>query len=260
MGLTGAGPYFQRAMATEVLSGPNHQICEVYLDDIIIHGKNEEEYLANLDTVLQRLEEFNITVNPDKCKLGLQEVEYVGHLISEKGCHFSKEKLQKVIDVPLPTKGQELKSFLGLANYFRDNVPNYAALTAPLQAMLTDYNAKRPLVWSQHPDATKAFEATKKAVNECPMLFWMDTELESEAHLYTDASKLGIGAYLCQRRSDGVEYPIAFLGRIVEFPNLKAMQSTQHSNSSITCYETYTPMSTPITKIFVISAIRVARK
>ena len=213
MGLTGAGPYFQRAMATEVLSGLNHQICEVYLDDIIIHGKNEEEYLANLDTVLQRLEEYNITVNPDKCKLGLREVEYVGHLISEEGCHFSKEKLQKVIDVPLPMKAQELKSFLGLSNYFRDNVPNYAALTAPLQAMLTDYHAKRPLVWSQHPDAKKAFEETKKAVNECPKLFWMDTDLESEAHLYTDASKLGIGAYLCQRRSDGVEYPIAFFSK-----------------------------------------------
>ena len=213
MGLSGAGPYFQRAMATEVLSGLNHIICEVYLDDIIIFGTTEEEYLKNLDAVLARLEEYNVTVNPDKCRLGLREVEYVGHLISQDGCHFSREKLQKVIEVVQPVTSQELKSFLGLANYFRDNVSNYAAITAPLQAMLTDYNAKRRLDWTAHPHALDAFIETKRAVNECPKLFWMDTEQTSEVHLYTDASKLGIGAYLCQRRADGVEYPIAFFSK-----------------------------------------------
>ena len=211
MGLKGAGAYFQRAMATEVLSDLLYTRCEVYLDDIIIYGRTEEEFAENLKAVLARLGDHNITVNPDKCRLGLREIEYVGHLISEAGCHFTREKLQKVVEVALPVKSQELKSFLGLTNYFRENVRNYAAVTQPLQTMLHDYNPRKVLEWD--PGTRQAFEETKRLVNECPMLFWMDTDQKSEIHLYTDASKLGIGAYLCQRREDGKEYPIAFFSK-----------------------------------------------
>jgi hypothetical protein len=213
MGLRGAAGYFQRAMATEVLNGLVGVICEVYLDDIIIHGVTKEEFVKNLETVLMRLQAHNITVNPNKCKLGLTSVEYVGHLIDQTGCHFTREKLQKVINFPVPQKEQELKSFLGLTNFFRDNVRNYAATTAPLQAMMRNYNPKRKLDWDGDPGRMKAFLETQKLVNECPKLFWVDDDADSEIHLYTDASKLGIGAYLCQRLADGTEHPIGFFSK-----------------------------------------------
>ena len=211
MGLTGAPSYFQRAMQVEVLVGLVHHICEVYLDDIIIYGKTEEEFLINLRLVLERLKEFNITCNPKKCKIGLEEIEYVGHVINKDGITFSREKLQKVIDVPVPETCKQLRSFVGLANYFRDHVENHSARIEPLTRLLDNYEPRRRIEWDKHPGAYTAFEDIKLAINQCPQLFFMDDV--SPIHLYTDASIKGVGAYLCQRRADGIEYPIAFFSK-----------------------------------------------
>ena len=75
MGLKGAGPYFQRSMASEILAG---LICELYIDDVLIHGPTEAKFLANLHKVFQRLRDHNVAANPRKTKLGLTQVEYVG--------------------------------------------------------------------------------------------------------------------------------------------------------------------------------------
>jgi len=209
MGLTGAPGYFQRAMASEVLQGDLlYQCCELYLDDIVVFGATKEEFLANLRKVLQRLIDFNVTLNPNKCQIGLEEVEYVGHTVSAQGTHFSREKLQKVIDFTRPKTGKQLRSFLGLANYFREHVNNHSSRVEPLTRLLDAYDAKKTLDWT---DAhTKAFEDVQKGINDCPMLFFVDTD--SPVHLYTDASDVGIGGYLCQVR-DGKEIPIAFYSK-----------------------------------------------
>jgi transposase InsO family protein len=208
MGLTGAPGYFQRAMATEVLHGLMYTICELYLDDIIVFGRTREEFIHNLRAVLQRLIDHNITINPKKCKIGLAEVEYVGHTIDSEGIHFSREKLQKVISINKPTTAKQLKSFLGLANYFRDHIRNHSMLVEPLTRLLDNYNPRMTLQWDEI--TTIAFEETKKAINECPKLFFMDHE--APVHLYTDASDTGIGGYLCQL-IDSKEVPIAFYSK-----------------------------------------------
>ena len=211
MGLCGAPSYFQRAMTNEVLVGLIYDICEVYLDDIIIHGQTEEEFLANLRKVLQRLVDFKITVNPDKCKIGLEEVEYVGHVINSQGMTFSPEKLQKVIDVDLPETEKDLRSFVGLANYFRDHVKNHSSRVEPLTRILDDYKPRQKINWDDYPKGKEAFDDIKQAINQCPMLFFVDETLD--IHLYTDASTSGIGAYLCQKDETGKEYPIAFMSK-----------------------------------------------
>ena len=63
----------------------------MYIDDIIVHGQTEEEYLKNMRAVFERFRQFGLTLNPEKCKFGLSEVQYVGHTINEKGIHFSEE-------------------------------------------------------------------------------------------------------------------------------------------------------------------------
>ena len=81
----GAGPFFQRSMANKVLAGYVTRICEIYIDDLPVHGRTDDELLDNLRKILVRLHTNRVTANPKKTELGLDEVEYVGHLISSDG-------------------------------------------------------------------------------------------------------------------------------------------------------------------------------
>jgi hypothetical protein len=92
MGVTNAAAYFQQIIVTIVLAGIIYSIVESYLDDLIIFGRTEQEYLQRLITVLERLQKFNIILNPQKCRFNMSSVEYVGHVIDEEGLHFSREK------------------------------------------------------------------------------------------------------------------------------------------------------------------------
>jgi len=101
MGLKGSGPYFQRSMSSTVLAGLEYQICKLYIDDILIHGRDLESFLHNVFKVFERLRELNVAVNPAKTKLGIAEVEYVGHVISTTGISFTEEKRLKVLKLKI---------------------------------------------------------------------------------------------------------------------------------------------------------------
>ena len=85
MGLKGSGPFIQRSMANTVLAGYVTSICEIYIDDALIHGSTNNEYVDYTRKVLTRLRAKKVTANPEKTRLGLKEVENVGHLISSEG-------------------------------------------------------------------------------------------------------------------------------------------------------------------------------
>ena len=211
MGLKGAPAYFQHAMQSTVLGGLLQSICEVYLDDIIVYAQSEQELLQNLRQVFGRLEQYNITLNPAKVRVGLTSVEYVGHRIDSEGLSFSEEKREDVWKTPLPTTKRSLKQFLGLCVQFKDHVRNYSTLVAPLHALLPNYSKKdanQPVLWTE--ETRKTFVETQKAVNECPKLFFLHPS--APVYLHTDASNYGIGGYLFQI-IDGVETPIMFLSK-----------------------------------------------
>jgi len=90
MGLKGSGPFYQRSMANKVLAGYATRICETYVDNVLIHGSTDNVYLGNTCKVLGRLRKKKVTANPAKTRLGLNEVEYVGHLISSTGTSFTE--------------------------------------------------------------------------------------------------------------------------------------------------------------------------
>ena len=85
MGLKVSDPFLQRSMANKVLTGYVSRICEIYIDDLLVHGRTDDELLDNLRKILVRLRTKRITVNPEKTELGLDEVECEGHLISSEG-------------------------------------------------------------------------------------------------------------------------------------------------------------------------------
>ena len=208
MGLKGAGSYFQQEMSTTVLIGLLYDICELYLDDILVHAQTEEAFIANLRKLFERLSKHGITMNPKKCRFGFSELEYVGHVINELGLTFSREKIEKVLNISRMDYHKQLKSFLGLANYFRDHIKDYASLTHPLQEIIKAYSPHKRIVWNREADL--ALERIKEAINNCPTLFFLnDTD---PIILHTDASQYGIGAYLFQI-VDGVARPVMFISK-----------------------------------------------
>ena len=211
MGLKGAPPYFQHGLATVVLAGLLYIILELYLDDSLLYAKTEAELLKNLRTLFTRFRTHNITLNPDKCELGSQEIEFLGHQISATGISFCDDKLDGIRNFPTPKTAGDLKSFLGLANYFRDHIHNHSMIVEPLQRMIDGYSKKarsQKLDWT--PTNVKAFEDIKNAISNCQKLYYVDPN--ARLHLHTDASDYGIGAYLFQI-VDGVKYPIRFISK-----------------------------------------------
>ena len=123
MCLSGAGPYFQRVICTEVLNGFIQIICELHWDDWIVPGKDGDEFIERLELVFKRFAEKGITLHPDKCRFGLTEVEYVGNTIDKD--HFIRSRIDIILDFKHSSTQKEVKSFLGFANWFRGYMSDF---------------------------------------------------------------------------------------------------------------------------------------
>jgi hypothetical protein len=202
-GLKAAPSYFQGQMATQVLGELLHLLCELFVDDLITWGRSEEEFLANLRRIFERLRQKRVKLHPDKCELGVTELEFVGHVINSEGLSMSQDKIRKVLDFELPATVKELRSFIGLCNYFSDHIRNCSLLLRPLHLSVTrhskDLSARKAsqalLEWTVQD--REAFDAVKSAVEVCPTLFFLDEE--GEILLSTDASDYGIADFSVRR-------------------------------------------------------------
>ncbi len=126
-------------MANNVLQGYVSRI-----DDVLLFGTTDDEYIDNTRKVLTRLRAGRVTANPEKTELGLDEVEYVGHLISSTGTSFTDEKCLQVLDFPLPETEKALLQFIGLVNYFRDYNPHMTEMVQPLWKLIDIKKYKVP--------------------------------------------------------------------------------------------------------------------
>ena len=99
-------------------------------------------------------------------------MEYCGHLIDREGLHFTRPKLETVADFPKPETQHALRSFLGLANWFRDHIADHSRLVRPLHKVLEGYDKRKRLIWTE--ELLRAYEDTKKAISECPKLYFLD--------------------------------------------------------------------------------------
>jgi transposase InsO family protein len=202
-GLKNPSGFFQATME-RVLSGLSH--CEVFVDDIVIHGSTKEEYLAALEAVLGRLQEYGFRLNEDKCSFGLRTVEYVGHIVSSDGITMSEDRKSAVMQIPVPKTVKQVRSFLGFANYFREFIPQMATLSKPLHEL-----TRKGIKFSWTAEHQLAFEQVQQACASCTKLAF-PTE-EDELLMRTDASNLGVGAHLVQVSATGVETTVAFFSQ-----------------------------------------------
>ena len=132
-GVASAPAMFQKFMDT-ILQGIPHVIC--YIDDILITGKDDADHLKNLEAVLQRLQQHGLRLKLPKCYFMKLTVDYLGHLIDAEGLHATSEKLKAIVKAPTPKNVTELRSFLGLVNYYGKFLPNLSTFLHPLNNLL----------------------------------------------------------------------------------------------------------------------------
>ena len=199
-GLCNAPATFQHLMNL-VLAGVEWSQCPVYLDDIIVLGRNFDEHLRNLGLVLQKLKDANLCLQPAKCALCKTEVTYLGHKIAREGVATDQVKVDKVENWPQTKTSQELQ-FLGLASYYCKFIRNFASIARPLHR-LTEKG--RPFKWTS--ECESAFHKLKQCLTTAPILIYPD--FSKPFILDTDASNDDIGAVLSQEY-DGGERVVAY--------------------------------------------------
>ena len=148
-----------------VLQGLQWKSCLVYLDDVVIFGRSEDELIARMDEVFIRLGRAGLKLKPRKCKFFARETEYLGHVVSEARVAVSPDKITAITEWPVPTNVTEVRSFLGTASYYRRFVQDFVTVAAPLHS-LTDHGAK----WSREAQYQEAFERLKQALATTPVL------------------------------------------------------------------------------------------
>ena len=199
-GLAQAPAYFQ-TLINKVLTGLDFAMG--YLDDIIIFSRSEEEHLIHLEKVFQRLQEAGLKLKLEKCSFFKKHIEYLGHLLSDKGIQPLPEKLESIKNMPRPKNQKEVKQFLGLVGYYRKFVPRFADISRVLNRLT---RKDEEFKWT--PECEKCFNMLKDYLEESPILRYPDPE--AKYVLYTDASKYACAGVLTQTIDD-TDHPVAYI-------------------------------------------------
>ena len=203
-GLVNATATFNRMMRTAFENIPH---ADSFVDDLLAHSTSWEEHMHTLKLILCRLREAHLTVKPSKCCLGFRKLDYIGHTIGEGSIKPQSDKTEKILNAPCPKTKKEVRAFIGLVGYYRDFVPHFASIAAPL----TDLTKKgSPNVIDFGEGQRRAFETLKKCISQEPVLRLPD--FTKTFILQTDASDVGAGAALMQVFDDR-KHPIAFFSK-----------------------------------------------
>ena len=165
-GLRNAAQTFQRFI-DQVLRGLS--FCYAYIDDLLIVSASPAEHEVHVRQVLERVRDHGIVVNPNKCVLGVSELDFLGHSVGPRGIYPMEEKVRVVREFPQPTSLRKLREFLGLINFHHRFIPNCAAILEPLNKLLSiSEDGTRHLVWDE--ETATAFTTIKDALANATLL------------------------------------------------------------------------------------------
>ncbi|GJU42668.1 reverse transcriptase domain-containing protein [Tanacetum coccineum] len=190
-GLTNAPAIFMDLM-NRVCKPYLDKFVIVFIDDILIYSKSEEEHEVHLKTILDLLEKEKLYAKFSKCEFWLKEVQFLGHVVNRDGIHMDPSKVESVKNWKTPESSTEIRSFLGLAGYYRRFIKNFSKIAKPL-TLLTQKN--KAYVWGDKQD--EAFQILKEKLCNAPVLALPDRP--DDFVVYCDASKHGFGSVLMQR-------------------------------------------------------------
>ena len=178
-----------------------------YIDDILVHTETFDQHMQTLKKVFQILFEANLSARPSKCFIGYDSVEFLGHQITPGKIGTNPELLKKIQNCPIPTTKKEVRSFIGLTNYYRKFVPNFSEIALPLTDLTRKGNPNK-VNWGEAQD--KAYRTLKDLLSNPPILHLPD--FSKTFILRVDASDRGIGSVLLQEY-DYMSFPVAYASR-----------------------------------------------
>ncbi|KAJ9542719.1 hypothetical protein OSB04_029225 [Centaurea solstitialis] len=164
----------------------------VFIDDILIYSKTKEEHVTHLREVLEVLRREQLYAKFSKCAFWLQEVQFLGHIVNREGIKVDPSKIEAVMSWEVPKTPSEIRSFLGLAGYYRRFIEGFSRIAVPLTRLT---KKSEPYVWGVEQE--EAFETLKRKLCEAPVLTL--PEGVEDMSVYCDASHLGLGCVLMQR-------------------------------------------------------------
>ena len=201
-GITSAPELYQHIIQ-QILQG-----CDgVYniSDDIIVHGRNVQEHDERLKRVMERLREKGLTLNAKKCQFRTSKIEFMGHVLSERGIAPTEGKVTAVLEAREPVTASEVRSFLGLVNFCSRFIPDLATTAEPLRRL-----TRKGVTFSWGNDQKEAFERVKQKLGDAETLAYFDGNAKTQ--VITDASPVGLGAVLIQEQK-GKRRVIAYASR-----------------------------------------------
>ncbi|MCP4456719.1 MAG: hypothetical protein GY816_01625, partial [Cytophagales bacterium] len=202
-GLVNAPATYQRLMEN-VLRGLLWKKCFVFIDDVLVMGKDFQEHLGNLREVFERLRTANLKLKLSKCSFCEPEICYLGHILSKDGIRADPEKIRPILNLSPPRDAKELQRILGMVNYLAKFIPKFANITGILYKLLRKGEA-----WKWSPAHQAAFDQIKLILCNPPVLAYPNF---SQPHFFlqTDASKTAVAGILSQRGSNGIDRVIGY--------------------------------------------------
>ncbi|EYC35032.1 hypothetical protein Y032_1180g3735 [Ancylostoma ceylanicum] len=184
----------------------------VYIDDILIATETAERHNEILEMVFRAFRKANLKLKPQKCEFFKRKVHFLGHIIDDSGVSTDPDKISKIKEYPAPSNVNELRTFLGMAAYYRKFILGFSRIARPLYS-LTSPKAK----WRWSDTETSAFEKLKEVMTQAPVLAQPDVTAARDHSrpfiIYTDASGDGVGAVLCQEGTDKMLHPLYFASK-----------------------------------------------
>ena len=194
-GLNNAALTFQRTLEM-ALQGLQWVTCLIYIDDIIVFGKNFEEHINRVEEVLERIEAAGLKLKPAKCVLLQQEVVFLGHIVSGEGVKPSPTNISKIMSWPKPKTAKQIKLLVAMGSFYRRYVKNFASIVRPM----IDLTKKgKKFLWTEACDLS--FDQMRRALLS-PDVMGYPLDKAGEFILDVDASDIGIGCILHQVQGD----------------------------------------------------------
>jgi hypothetical protein len=207
-GLTNAPAHFTYLM-NSIFMPELDKFVEVFIDNILIYSKNEEEHAKHLRIVLTRLREHQLYAKFSKCVFWLEEIQFLGHVLSIKGIAVDPSKVKDILEWSSPTTIHQIRSFLGLAGYYRRFILDFSKIVKPITGLLQN---DTKFDWSSK--CNEAFEQLKVLLTTALVLAQPD--IEKPFDVYCDASGSGLGCVLMQE------------GRVIAYASRQLRRHEEH--------------------------------